>query len=138
MNMLFYANQHSEESAPFMVKPGEQITVVGMGLDSGLAIGFELLYVPSYKGDPCECPPGKAELPQVSAKAQLAIEGNRVLITEDSPFAIIDAPQNTLIRAVLIDDTNGQADTTGVVAWYTQTATPDLDHMMRGYRSAPQ
>lgn len=125
MKQLFHKGALSPYSPVFSVK--KQVTVFAFGLEAGDYIEFELVYVPTASGDPCECVPFQAELPQVGATAPLMCCSGRIRLTNTTPFVIIDAPQSVGIRAVLT-----AADPTAVVAWLEETDTPNVTDRLRG------
>jgi hypothetical protein len=125
MQQLFYPGQLATTSSSFAI--ARQVTVFGMGLVSGDTIRFEMLYIPTFRGDPCECPPLQGELPQVSAVATLTCCGEPVEITADRPFVVLDAPQGVLLRAVL-----NASDPTSVVSWLAETNTLNVSDTLRG------
>lgn len=128
MKMLFYPGQYATVSAPFSIPMGGQLTVMGLGLFDSDTITFEVLYVPTARGEACECPPLNAELPQASSTAPLTCcDGTPITLTEDKPFVILDAPQGFILRAK-IDAT----DPTGVISWLTETKTANVTDAMRG------
>lgn len=98
-----------------------------MGLQGDDYIEFELVDVPAIVRDPCACPPGKVELPRVGARAPLTCCRVNVKLRESKPFVVIDAPQNTRIRAIL-----NVANLGDVWVWVTDTSTPYLTHDLRG------
>lgn len=125
---LFYPNQLAEVSGTFAVPVGGQLTVYGFGLQPGDKITFEMLYVPTLKGEPCETPPGgQAELPQAAAVAPLLCCGKEIAVTIDNPYVVIDAPQNILLRAVLEAE-----DIPSIASWAIETKTANVNDRMRG------
>lgn len=115
------------ESATFSLEFGQQLTITGFGLQSGDEVQFEMVHVPALNPDMCACPPGRVDLPSVAAVTPLMCCGTPQVLTPDNPVVIIDSPQRTLLRAVLV-----AADPENVWVWAVETDTPNLNDRMRG------
>lgn len=128
MKQLFYPNKMTTTSDSFVIPIGGQVTVFAFGLEPDDEITFDMLYVPSLAGDPCDCPPGgQAELPQAAAVERLRCCGESIRLTYDNPYVILDSPQNIFIRANLEAE-----DTMAVTSWLVTTNTPNVNDRLRG------
>lgn len=114
-------------SANFQLTVGGQLTLKAVGFDESDPdnyIWVELVVINRFKpADPC-CP-GPVNLPSVVASVPLRCCGELIRLDANNPYVIIDAPQDSLLRARLEGDTVP-------MAWISETKTPDLNDRLRG------
>jgi hypothetical protein len=146
MTQLFNALSVSPVSAAFRVR--DQTTVTAIGLSGTDRIRFELvelteMAVSNALMDPCcddtcfPAPPAAQLVPTASSPLTCCsgcdctdgVENQQRprLILPDSPFIIIDAPQNVWIRAIYEGTNLG-----GFIANYEDTTTKNVTDIMRG------
>lgn len=125
--MLFTPDHGAKESETFSVPIGGQVTVAAFGLSGGDTVTFEMVLTPAMKADVCKCPPFKVELPSVGSAEPLRCCTGPVTISATNPYAIIDAPQNIGLRAIL----NTQ-DPSGIHVWVFESNTRNVTERMRG------
>lgn len=124
---LFYPGYYLPESDTFEIPVGGQVTVVGLGLQPGDAVTFELVFTPAIQPDLCACPPGVVEMPSVAAATPLKCCGKTVTLTSDQPNIIIDTPQGMRARAVI-----DAPDPSNIWVWAINTQTPNVTERLRG------
>lgn len=124
---LFWPQHVDPESDTFVIDYGKQMTVTAIGLQTGDSITFQMVYVPSVNPDSCSCPPGVVTLPSVAAYSELTCCGEPITLTPENPVVVLDAPQRTLLRAVLT-----AADLDGIWVWVSETDTHNVTDRMRG------
>lgn len=124
---LFFPGYVLPESETFEIPVGGQVTVVGLGLQLGDTVTFELVFTPAIQPDLCSCPPGIVEMPSVAAAAPLVCCGTVVTVTAEQPFVVIDSPQGMRARGVL-----NATDPSSVWVWAINTKTPDVTDRLRG------
>lgn len=124
---LFYPGYHLPESDTFEIPVGGQVTVVGLGLQHGDEVTFELVFTPAIQPDLCACPPGIVELPSVAASTPLVCCGQTVTLTVDQPFVVLDTPQGMRVRGVI-----DSVDPSNIWVWAINTKTPHVTDTLRG------
>lgn len=133
---------HSEE---FQVPTGQggQVTVIGAGWDAAgpsAAVGFEIIYSQAVAPDYCKCPPGRVELPGITASAILALDCQPVTLDLCQPFAVIDAPQGAMLRAFIVGAEDMPPEElqdilASLIVWTVESSTAAVSDKLRGYRT---
>lgn len=124
--ILFGPGEIGTESQTFDLPVGTQQTVVAVGLEAGDMVQFEIVVVNKLiPGDPC-CP-GPVRLPTIEAMVPLMCCGERITLTPERPYVVIDAPQGSLLRAILTSDSVQVP-----LVWTTRTTTPNPSGYHRG------
>lgn len=122
--ILFGGSDIGTTSRTFDLPPNQQLTVVATGLQDGDTVEFEIVVVNKLvPGDPC-CP-GPVSLPTVIENTPLMCCGERITLTNKRPYVIIDAPQGSVLRAILTSDEVP-------LVWATRTSTPYPSGYQRG------
>ena len=118
-------------SQPFEVPAGEQRMVVAYGLaDPDDEVAFELVKLSKFAPAPCQCPPGRVQLPAVIWWASLRCCGEPIRLTAEQPYVVIDNPQEILIRARLT--LGGETLPEDVEVHLQTVAVSNLNDRMRG------
>ena len=112
-----------------------QVTIIGMGLQDGDYITFEVVNVVPGANVPCGCRISTLNPAQIAGTQELICPVcetdtvRPVRLTERNPIVVIDHPQNTLLRAIY----HGTGvDMRTVSVWAENTATTDLTDALRG------
>jgi len=145
MTVLFDKKSDSGASAPFRV--AKQVTVFATGLLPGDEIQFETLSYAEMEPDKdcctstCDpCLPVGTKL--ITGAVRLRCCGCScdspqaeypVRLTAETPFIVLDAPQNVDLRAVYIGGNLGDFS-----VWYENTATDNVTDAMRGCCNPPK
>ena len=112
-----------------------QVTIIGMGLQDGDYLTFEVVNVVPGANVPCGCRISTLNPAQIAGTLELICPVcetdtvRPVRLTERNPIVVIDHPQNTLLRAIY-HGTGVDMRTADV--WYEPTNTPFLTDAMRG------
>jgi len=145
MTVLFDKKSDSAVSAPFRVV--NQITVFATGLLPGDEVQFETLKYAETEptspscGSNCDpCLPVGSKMVVGAVRLRCCGCGCSspqaeypVRLTYETPYVVIDAPQNVDLRAVYIGANLGDFD-----VWYENTNTEDVTDAMRGCCNPPK
>lgn len=104
-----------------------QITIVALGLEPLDEVTLWLVLQTTPVRDPCTCPPGQVVLPSVLDEVIYQCCGIPVVLTRESPFVVLDAPQGVTMRAKLETDT---PSTQSVM--FQETTTQNVNDRLRG------
>lgn len=115
-------------SDPFDI--GEQVTVVALGLEPTDVVYFEIVLLSDPVRNMCACPPLLVTPVSVIDAVPLLCCGERVELTRNKPFVVIDVPQNAKLRAVLQQTPPGPITTQFV--YYSTTNTKNVNDRLRG------
>ena len=132
-NVLFDQASANLDSPTF--EANGQVTIIGMGLQDGDYITFEVVNVVPGAIVPCGCRISTLNPAQIAGTLELICPVcetdtvRPVRLTERNPVVVIDFPQNTLLRAIYHGD---GIDLRTVNVWAENTSTPDLTDAMRG------
>lgn len=111
-----------------------EITVHAQGLEPGNEVEFWIVQITDPVTNHCACPPGQVVLPSVMDEVPLLCCGERVILTRDQPYVVLDGPQSVYLRAKLVE--TGGAPLTGPVTtqriYYSETTTPGINDRLRG------
>ena len=132
MNVLISRNVLDGVSVPFEVS--EQVTVYAYGLEPGQRVAFDIVALSETIKAACApgCPP-MVTLPTVVDEMPLSCCGERIYLSREQPWVVIDSPQQAKIRAKL-EDTNGapQVPSVQTVVGWRSTNTHNVNDRMRG------
>lgn len=109
---VFWPDYTPQESETFYLGYGQQITAVAMGLAGNDEITFEAVHVYSDTSQQSLIP----AMPSIAASVQLRKNGQPVKLTAANPIAVIDVPQNFMLRAI-----RNVSETQYVFAWIAYT-----------------
>lgn len=130
-HMLISRNVVSGVSEPFEVS--KQVTVNAYNLQAGQRVSFYVVALSELIKSACgNCPPA-VTLPTVVDEMPLLCCGERIVLTRDNPWVIIDSPQGTKIRAKLETASSGEVVVpTDQLVVYNETNTENVNDRMRG------
>ena len=130
-HMLISRNVVSGISEPFEVS--KQVTVNAYNLQVGQRVSFYIVALSELIKSACgNCPPA-VTLPTVVDEMPLLCCGERIVLTRDNPWVIIDSPQGTKIRAKLETASSGEVVVpTDQLVVYNETNTENVNDRMRG------
>ena len=130
-HMLISRNVVSGISEPFEVS--KQVTVNAYNLQVGQRVSFYIVALSELVKTACgNCPPA-VTLPTVVDEMPLLCCGERIVLTRDNPWVIIDSPQGTKIRAKLETASSGEVVVpTDQLVVYNETNTENVNDRMRG------
>ena len=130
-HMLISRNVVSGVSEPFEVS--KQVTVNAYNLQVGQRVSFYIVALSELIKSACgNCPPA-VTLPTVVDEMPLLCCGERIVLTRDNPWVIIDSPQGTKIRAKLETASSGEVVVpTDQLVVYNETNTENVNDRMRG------
>lgn len=96
---LISSNQLDGVSTTFEIR--KEVTVHAQGLEPGDEVEFWIVQLTDPVRDPCACPPGVVTLPSVMDEVPLLCCGDRVILTRERPYVVLDGPQGVYLRAKL-------------------------------------
>lgn len=129
--LLFGGAEIGTESQTFDLPVGAQWTVVATGLQDGDSVEFEIVVVNKLiPGDPC-CP-GPVTMHTIIQSTPLMYWDERVQLTNTRPYVIIEAPQGSVLRAILNSD-----EVEVPLVWATRTDTSCPSEYQRGWPERP-
>ena len=130
-NVLISRNIVSGVSEPFEVS--KQVTVYAYNLQPNEQVTFHIVALSELVKSACgNCPPA-VTLPTVVDEMPLLCCGERIVLTRDNPWVIIDSPQGTKIRAKLETASSGEVVVpTDQLVVYNETNTENVNDRMRG------
>jgi hypothetical protein len=105
----------------------KQVTVAALGIPVGAEVTFEMvrLSTPSYEP---VCP-GSCEMPPVQFASEIAWQplmccnGNKVKVTSNNPYILLDSPQHVRLRALLTNYDFSDGPFPGEVIVYPSDST---------------